>query len=270
MSAWTNAGVVKAAKAHAIACYPEESCGIVAGGRYLRMENHAAPVDEHVETTECRCRLCAFEIDPTAMLDHEIEALIHSHPGGPYSPSAADMQSQIAMRVPWGIVPCDLDRAADIIWFGDQLPIAPLIGRGFIHGVHDCFTLIRDVYRTGKDRLRADGITEDWPFDPIVFDDVPRSDGWWLTELDLYSDLFESRGFHSVDHEDRRAGDVFLAIVQHVENGRVVGDKLNHGGVYIGGGLILDHRPARLSRREPMNIWARTSQRWVRYGGAET
>ena len=48
----------------------------------------------------------------------------------------------------------------DVFWWGDKLPRAPLIGRGFRHGIHDCYSLIRDYYgdtvpvgKTGEEQL---------------------------------------------------------------------------------------------------------------------
>ena len=77
--------------------------------------------------------------------------------------------------MPWGIIPTDGERVGDPIMWGDQLPIAPLIGREFRHGTSDCYTLVRDAYRLGKDGMKEHGI-DGWPLDPIQLPEVPRDD----------------------------------------------------------------------------------------------
>src|SRR6476661_4121625 len=79
----------------------------------------------------------------------------------------------------------------DVFWFGDQLTPAPLIGRGFRHGVHDCYSLLRDYYRSERN-------------DPII--DQPRDWNWWDARrpggngnrLDLYRDYFDKAGFRKI------------------------------------------------------------------------
>lgn len=248
-------------QAHAQEKYPEESCGLIVGGEYVRCENVAPPKETHDEELKyaCRCCMCAFEIAPEEYLKYpQIDAVIHSHPGGPFFPSERDMQGQIDTAVPWGLLMVDEDRASNVEFWGDQLPIPPLIGRQFVHGITDCYSLIRDVYRLGKDKLAEEGITTEWPMGPVFIADVPRSDAWWEQEdRDLYSDLFESRGFHKIDASDVLPGDVFL--------GSVKSKKLNHGGVYIGHDLIIHHLPTKLSVRSPAGLWARAAKMWVRH-----
>ena len=250
---------------HAQELYPEESCGVIVGGEYIRCTNVADPIEAHDEKKkyDCTCKLCSFKIAPEEYLNlgrGKIEAIIHSHPGGPFFPSERDMQGQMDTGVSWGLLVVDEDRVSKVDFWGDDEPIPPLVGRPFVHGITDCYSLIRDVYRLGKEKLAEQGITNEWPFDPILIKDVPRSDAWWEQEdRDLYTDLFESRGFHKIPASEVQPGDLFL--------GAIKSKKLNHGGIYSGNDLILHHLPTKLSVRSPSGLWARAATMWVRYEG---
>lgn len=253
------------ARQHARAMYPEEACGFVVGDSYIPVQNIAADPAEHVPNNpNCTCRLCSFRIAKADVAKHlpAADILLHSHPDGPVYPSQMDMQSQIRMNIPWGIIALDGERIGHPQCWGDELPIPPIVGREFMHGIRDCYTLIRDVFRLGKDALAMDGITSKWPFDPIYLADKPREDAWWESDFDLYEDNFKDWGFVEIGAHEVRPGDVFLASIRS--------EKLNHGGVLISDDLILHHLPLRVSRREPSGIWARTARKWVRYVGKES
>jgi proteasome lid subunit RPN8/RPN11 len=249
------------AKLHARDEFPKESCGLIVGNSYIRCENIRLPIEMHEEgNAECGCQLCSFEIDPAVFARHEdVQMVIHSHPNGPFYPSKADMEGQLLADVPYGIIALDAERISEeMVMWGDALPIAPVVGRTFMHGVHDCFSLIRDTFRLGKDALLEQGI-KDWPYEPITFPISPREDGWWNGEADLYDANWAKHGFVQIDSTEAKPGDVFLM--------KIKSDKHNHGGVLIGESLIMHHLPLRLSRREPAGIWGRQATRWIRYKG---
>lgn len=106
---------------------------------------------------------------------------------------------------------------------------APLIGREFRHGVLDCYTLVRDYYRT---------LAIDLP-------DFDRDDDWWLKGGDLYRMNFEAVGFVMIGDgtcRDLRVNDgVLLQIASPVPN---------HAGVLCADGQILQHCQGRLSSRD--------------------
>lgn len=251
------------AKAHARREYPKESCGLIVKGKYIACENIADdPEVGHEEgNKDCRCQLCSFEISPKVYAAYEtkggIDVVVHSHPDGPFYPSLADMEGQALTGKTWAIIPLDDERIAEkpVMWGGD-LPIAPLLGREFMHGVTDCYQLIRDAYALGKDELEKQGI-KGWPYGPITLPHQPREDAWWEGEADLYEENFERAGF--VETKDPRPGDVFLMKIRSSKN--------NHGGLLIGDGLIMHHLPQRLSRREPAGLWGRQASKWLRYVG---
>lgn len=239
--------VADAIRQHAIREYPKESCGLIVAGVYTPCFNYAIdPLHGAVIS----------RVDYIRAGD-QLEAVVHSHPNGPLFPSAEDMRSQIATAVPWIIVGTDGERCAEFTIWGDSLPIKPLIGRSFMHGVTDCFALVRDAFRLGRERLAAEDM--EWPFEQMAFADVPRDDDWWDADQDLYYDALRPRGFREINISEVRPGDGFLC--------KIRSEKLNHAGLYVGKNLILHHLPLKLSRREPFGLWGRAAEMWVRYEG---
>lgn len=244
---------IESAKRHAKAVYPSESCGIVFRGEYVPCDNIASEPEKD------------FEISPKVYASYVakggVEAVIHSHPGGPLYPTANDMLHQVATNVPWGIIPIleedGIFRVGDPIMWGDGVPKTNLLGRQFLHGVHDCYSLIRDTFALGKDALAEQGVTEKWPYEPRDLPEVPRDDAWWSDGKDLYVDGLAKNGFRIIQPNEARAGDGFLM--------KIRSDKLNHGGVLVTDDIILHHLPMRASRREPVGVWGRSADLWVRH-----
>jgi len=242
--------IIAAAQAHARDEFPKESCGLIVGDEYVRCFNYAVdPLNDFK---------IAPEIFVRASEKGEVRAVVHSHPNGPLHPTRTDMQSQIDTALPWIIIPLDDERVGPPIIWGDQVPMAPLIGRQFMHGVADCYTLVRDCFRLGRDGMAAQDMP-DWPYPPIELPEFPRDDDWWNLGQNLYEDALAPLGFKPISVDQVRPGDGFLM--------KVRSDKLNHAGVVVGNDLILHHLPTRLSRREPAGLWARGADLWVRYEG---
>lgn len=248
------------AKLHARSVYPEEMCGFVVNGKFVPVQNQASNPATHVEE-KCPCRLCTFVIggDDTLKYLPVAQMVLHSHPNGVTYPSRMDMEFQMNSGIPWGVMMLDEDRETDFEIWGDTLPIAPLLGRTFMHGIRDCYSLVRDVFRTGSKELARLEISSQFPFDPITLIDKPRGDGWWNGEDDFYSSHFKEAGFVEIPREEARAGDCFML--------KFRSDKFNHAGVLVTNDLIMHHLPNRLSRREPAGAWARAAERWIRYAG---
>lgn len=250
------------ARLHALRAWPEESCGFVADGVYLPLTNHAADPATHIaDSDDCACRLCAFAIadaDYLAVQDR-LQLIVHSHPDATGYPSKSDMAHQEVSGVAWVIIPISRDKIGPLTVWGGDCPIEPLVGREFIHGVTDCYSLIRDVFALGREKLAEQGVV--WPHDPIQLPLYPRKDAWWTeSEDNFYEEKPAEIGFIEIDRSEARAGDVFLMSIRS--------PRLNHGGVLLGDNLILHHLPQRLSRREPAGIWSRAAEKWIRYVGA--
>lgn len=228
-------------KKHAREDYPNEACGLILKSKgYVRCDNiHTCPRE-------------SFRIDPKVIIEHgdDILCVVHSHPDGPDYPSEADMGTQIAMGVPWGICTVYESACFEPFFFGDGADKQPLVGRGFRHGVSDCYSLIRDYYE--------EEFNEHLP-------EIKREWEWWRNGGDLYQDFLESAGFEYVNvGNNPRKGDIcFFAIKSDVPN---------HAGIYLGNGLVLHHLSGRagsdmnaLSRREPILRWMDSCVFWARY-----
>jgi len=211
--------------AHALAEFPNEACGLIVDGAYLPCANAAGnpAVD--------------FRI-PDAVYDahrDRVQAVVHSHPNGVPHPTCADMAGQLATDVPWVIVVTDGETVAEPIVWGADTPVPDLIGRNFVHGITDCYALIRDYFRATHS---------------ITLPEFPRDDSWWADGQNLYIEGFPQAGFVEVPRDGMRDGDVLLM--------KICADVPNHAGIVVrGGSLVLHHLQNRLSRREPLGPWLR-------------
>jgi cell wall-associated NlpC family hydrolase len=184
--AWSD-DVHEAAKAHTAACYPNEAAGMVEGGAFVPLENLSQDPKNDVVLSDA---------DLLRVADADV--FFHSHPDTPASPTADDMRYQQQLGIPFVIMSWPY---YDVAWWGDSLPRAPLLGRGFRHGIHDCYSLVRDYYADKG----------------VSLPDFPREWNWWADEkaggkgLDLYRDGFEKAGFQQIDiREATKPGDGLL------------------------------------------------------------
>lgn len=196
---------------HARAEAPRECCGLLISikgdlAEYVPCRNIAEGEDE-------------FRIDPSDWAEAEdrghVLGVVHSHPGGPVTPSPADLAGQEAMGLPWWIV---VPGTSEWARFG----VSPLEGRVFAWGVEDCFSLARDYFG---------GLP-----------DFARAPGFWL-DRDLFGDCAPLAAFYPVKG-DPEPGDVLLFAIKS--------ETRNHCAVYLGDGRILHHMPGRLSAAEPI------------------
>lgn len=256
VSKFLGVSALDAAREHARAVFPHESCGFITGDAYIACENAHPTPETHFIINDAR-----FD---DAMMNGTVKAIVHSHPYGPMYPSQLDMVQQIQTDVPWVIIMLNEDVVAHTIAWGDALPIAPVISRPFLHGVMDCYSMIRDVYRLGRDELLKQGIH--WPLDPILLAEVPREDEWWKGDDDLYMSRFEQWGFQRITRSEARAGDAFLMAVGNTRTNPH--KRINHGGVLLEHDQVLHHLPIRISARQPAGMWAKSADVWLRYQGA--
>ena len=206
--------------AHAKAEDPRECCGLIAvvkgRRRYIPCANIAATPDEH------------FILDPAdyaaAEDQGEIVAVVHSHPTTQPTPSPADRLSCNATGLPWFIVNPKIDA-----WGGCEPEHfeLPYVGREFVFGVVDCYTLVRDWY------------AREWG---LELADFSRRDQFWERGENLYVDNYASQGFRRIDFSELAYGDLLLM---------QLGSFLpNHAAIYLGDQQILHHIQGRLSSRD--------------------
>ena len=217
---------------HVLSCAPQEACGLIAAGAYVPCRNIAKDPKND------------FLVDPEDQLRAgklgAIEAVIHSHVNQRIkSLSKNDMTGQQEMKIPWGVVFVKSGLCSDPVFFGDQVDPAPLEGREFIHGIFDCWTLVRDWFRVKK---------------VATLPNPPRGWGWWEEKegKNLYFEgiALGAPGWNNHPFEDARdlqalkEGDILFASIRS--------ERINHAAIYLGDGRILHHLVGTCSRVEPL------------------
>lgn len=238
---------MEAIRAHAVAEYPRECCGLVVTAArrewYVPCRNAAAAGDHFVLAPD----------DYAAAEDAgRVVAVVHSHPDDTPAPSEADRVACEATALPWYIVAVSKGddgevAAGEIRGFTPVGFQAPLLGRQFAHGVLDCYSLVRDWYK----RERG-----------IELADFARADGWWEAgrQGDLYMDHYAEAGFRPLAVGEKiAAGDVILMQVRS--------DRANHAGVFLGAQGLAE-APGLFPVPDAMlhHLYGRQSERVV-YGG---
>jgi cell wall-associated NlpC family hydrolase len=223
---WTP-DIRKAARMHAELSYPKEAAGFVKGDAYVALLNRSStPHDDVVLDDADQLRVA------------EADLFFHSHPDGLGCPSESDMRYQLQLGIPFVIT---VWPQGDEFCFGDQLDRAPLVGRAFRHGVHDCYSLIRDWFH----------------LQGVDLPTGPRGWEWWLKGQQLYIDNFPGAGFEQIALGDAtRPGDLVLSAFQNKTP--------MHGALIYDDHLLLHHiagvRPVditRLSAVVPRVRWVR-------------
>lgn len=238
-----------AARAHAAACAPQESCGVVVAGRYRPCENMAADPRN------------GFRIDPDALLEalqDGLEAIVHSHPyPHPPCPSERDMRQQLAHGVPCAIVPVGEDgRSGNLLWWGPGVPRPPLLGRPYRWGIDDCYSVGRDWY--AEQGIDIPDFPRRWQFWG------PAGGGPGDGDPNPFEAHFRDAGFLEVPAAEAAVGDALL--MQIGTRG------IAHCAVIVEPGVMLHHPcsskpwdPGQLSRRDPVGRYLPYVRRVLRH-----
>ncbi len=220
---------------HAKAEFPKECCGllIVVKGkhRYFACRN----ISEDPNT---------FILNPedysSAEELGEVVAVVHSHCNERATPSQADLAACEASNLPWVIVSIPNEEWEQFEPKGFQ---APLIGRPYVYGVFDCYSVVRDWYKTQR------GI------ELLDFERVPL---WWERGGNWFLENFEKTGFYEVPIEDLKEGDLIFM--------QCSSPAVNHCAVYLGENKILQHCINRLSSRDVYGgYWRQNTRKVVRF-----
>jgi proteasome lid subunit RPN8/RPN11 len=205
---------------------PKESCGLLLE---IKGKEKYFPC-KNLSTYSQQC----FIIDPNDYVKAEefgnILAVIHSHPVTPPTASQADKICCEDSKLPWHIVNPKTEQ------WGYYEPSGykpPLIGRHWVWGITDCWSLVRDWYKEEKNIILRDW---DRPTTPQQFLEKP---------------LFEScawrTGFRELRPDEKLInGDVLLM--------SILSPTLNHVAIFLDGD-VLHHLADRISCKEPYNQW---------------
>ena len=205
---------------------PKESCGLLID---VKGKEKYYPC-KNLSSYSQQC----FIIDPEDYAKAEdsgkVLAVIHSHPVTPPVASQADMISCEESGLIWHIVNPKTEQ------WGFYKPSGykpPLIGRHWVWGITDCWSLVRDWY---KEKL---GITlRDWdrPTTPEEFIENPMFEKCaWRT------------GFRQLRPDEKlENGDLLFM--------SIMATGLNHVAIFLDGD-VLHHLADRISCKEPYNQW---------------
>lgn len=216
----------KEALAHAKKESPKESVGLLVNikgkEKYIPCRNLAI--------TAHQCFICDPEDYIRASNLGEIVACVHSHPKTPAVASEADKVSCEDSGIVWHIVNPETEDWGYLEPTGYK---PPLLGRHWVWGITDCWSLVRDWYKQEKNiELR------DWqrPLTPEEFLKDPMFERCaWRT------------GFRKLRPDEHLVkGDLLFM--------SIMGNGLNHVGIFLDGD-VLHHLTDRLSCIEPYSEW---------------
>jgi len=217
---------LKELEKHVLDEYPKEACGIVVEDKFIPLFNsHPNPVDNFLIGNEIYFQYKEI-----------LQGIIHSHCSDSItkdirSPSLHDMQSAEDTAVPWGIIGCDGENVTELVWFNSLTEIQPLLGRVYLSGIYDCFTLLRDFY------------VLNFNYDIGI---CPREINWQVNSPSLLQltlpDYIKGRFVKMPNEGDTLAFCIGSAYV-------------NHLGVYLGKGKFLHHLHNSKSRVDELSRW---------------
>ena len=218
---WKDAALV-----HAKDQDPKESCGLLLN---IKGKEKYYPC-ENLSITNYQ----EFILNPEDYVKADnlgdIVAVIHSHPISSPEPSQADKVSCERSNLPWHIINPQTEEWAYLEPSGYK---APLLGRKWVWGVTDCWSLVVDWYREEKG-IELKDYERNMTADEFLFDPLFESYAWRTGFRELRPD------------EVLKKGDVLLMSIMY--------PTLNHVAIFLGD-MVLHHLADRLSCREPYSEW---------------
>ena len=216
----------EAALSHAKVEDPKESVGLLLN---VRGKERYYPC-RNLSMTAHQC----FILDPVDYVKAdsvgEITGIVHSHPVTPPTPSQADLISCENSNLPWYIVNPKTEQWGYCEPSGYK---APLLGREWVWGITDCWSLVVDWYKEERNIELLDyqrpAKVEDFLADPVFERYLP------------------SRGFRLLTPDEELINGDVLAM-------SIFGQGLNHVAIFLDGD-VLHHLADRLSCKEPYSPW---------------
>lgn len=201
---------------HAERAAPRECCGLIRGEDYIEIENVAPGEHAFLMKNADFVRV---------MRDGPVDAVAHSHVFLPPIPSETDRSCCEKSGLPWLIV--SVPNNTHTVFYPSGFK-APLIGRQWAWGVHDCFALVRD------------GISH---FAGIDIPDIDRDWEFWLKDHDFIRASMAEMGFVEMPPGTP---------LKHLDviGMRVHGKVVNHLGLFLQPDHFLHHMTGRLSVEE--------------------
>lgn len=214
----------------AVARYPEEACGLI-----IRRGSKSVPIACKNVAEDPKVDFLFDTMDYADILENTtVVGVWHTHIDRLPTPTQADLVGCEATNLPWFILSVYRNEAGDFS-FSDIEKLEPsgykadYVGRPYVFGVMDCWSLVRDYY------AREYG---------IQLSDFPRIPEFWKKDgFDFFGDNWKSEGFVSLIDQEPKEGDLFLISTDS-------SGKNNHIAVYLGNELILHHCHGRLSKRD--------------------
>ena len=206
---------------------PEEACGLLA---IIKGKETFWPCKNLAEG-----KFEFFILDPDDWAEcedtGEIIGVIHSHPLGPSSPSDTDKAACEHLGFPYYIYSIQYDHWEQLEPIGWKAP--SLIGRKFIWGKYDCWSIISDWFLETKNiKLK------EWKRPKRIKDFLDKP---------LFEKGLPITGFKKQENnKNLEIGDVLLF--------QSVTGNLDHVAVYIGDNMILNHNIKALSCRESFDL----------------
>jgi proteasome lid subunit RPN8/RPN11 len=213
--------------------YPKEGCGIILNRRGKLEWVPCKNVSQTPEET--------FEFDAReytrVQLKGDIHAIVHSHPDTTSEPSESDRRASDFLGIPYYIFSIP---DGELTVYEPTTKRAPLLGREYVFGSSDCYSLVCDYYRDLEIELPR----------------MPFIDDFWEKGINYFDDLQEEYGFVTVE-KPQKHDLVFFNVMSVFPN---------HCGVYVGEDIFLHHAVNRLSCRESIHsFWGKYITRYVRW-----
>lgn len=208
--------------------YPHEACGVV-----ITVGKKAIAVPCKNIASDPQNYFAINAEDYAAAADRgEVVAIWHTHTDRSAQPSEADLVGCENSNMPWYILSICKNENNEFVFDGPTITEPsgfemPYLGRPYVFGVMDCYSLVRDYYK------REFG---------IKLGDGPRIEFWWRSGTDLLTKGAEDQQLIPQIDVEPQNGDLFLMITE--------GTVPNHVAIYIGNDMIMHHCHGRLSKRD--------------------